>query len=367
MAINLDKKKAGMAAAGIAVLAVAGWLAWDMFMGPPPPPPIVIKAKPPVAKPAAQAEMSPDKLISEVIAVSGLRKSIDQIPEKVVQGARQSSNKSSDPAVVAEIEKIMTDVFKAERFHTRVQEAMKKDFDRKRMESLLKTLSAPLMKKMADLEGQDVKPEALAAYAKGLAANPLSKERVQLLQDYDTATKTTDFAVELVIVTTRAMVTGVLGGDAVKMKAFEKDFDKQKSKLTEVMHNAMMITLAYVYKDVSDADFREYVKFSTTDEGKWFSETAMNAMLDEFRVGAGQAGERLAEWAQTRKQATVAVKGKTVPAVKEVPAPAPAVSVAAAPAEAGPRALTARAKLDARECLKQETNQAIHRCAEGFR
>jgi predicted NodU family carbamoyl transferase len=43
------------------------------------------------------------------------------------------------------------------------------------------------------------------------------------------------------------------------------------------------------------------------------------------------------------------------------------VAVAAAPAEAGPRALTARSKLDARECLKQETNQAIHRCAEGFR
>lgn len=359
--MNLDKKKAGMAVAGIAVLGVAGWLAWDMFMGPPPPPPVVIKAKPPAVKPAVQAEISPDKLISEVIVVSGLRKSIDQIPEKVLQGARQSSSKAGDPAVVAEIEKIMTDVFKAERFHARVQEAMKKDFDRKRMEGLLKTLSTPLMKKMAELEGQDVKPEALAAYAKGLAANPLPKERVQLLQDYNAATKTTDFAVELVIVTTRAMVTGMLGGDAAKMKAFEKDFDKQKSKLTEAMHNAMMITLAYVYKDVSDADFREYVKFSTTDDGKWFSETAMNAMLDEFRVGAGQTGERLAEWTKTRKQAVAATKGKAVavPAAKEVPVAAPAATEA--------RVLTARSKLDARECLKQETNQAIHRCAEGFR
>jgi CCR4-NOT transcriptional regulation complex NOT5 subunit len=36
-------------------------------------------------------------------------------------------------------------------------------------------------------------------------------------------------------------------------------------------------------------------------------------------------------------------------------------------AEVGPHALTARSKLDARECLKQDTNQAIHRCAEGYR
>jgi hypothetical protein len=41
--------------------------------------------------------------------------------------------------------------------------------------------------------------------------------------------------------------------------------------------------------------------------------------------------------------------------------------VEAAAVDAGPRALTARSKLDARECLKNDSNQAIHRCAEKFR
>jgi protease II len=31
------------------------------------------------------------------------------------------------------------------------------------------------------------------------------------------------------------------------------------------------------------------------------------------------------------------------------------------------RALTARSRMDARECLKHDSNQAIHRCAEGYR
>jgi hypothetical protein len=70
----------------------------------------------------------------------------------------------------------------------------------------------------------------------------------------------------------------------------------------------------------------------------------------------------------------VEMKAEAVPVEKAAPAtPAPVETVAAATApkqtmaDAGPRALTARSKLDARECLKLDTNQAIHRCAEAFR
>ena len=61
-----------------------------------------------------------------------------------------------------------------------------------------------------------------------------------------------------------------------------------------------------------------------------------------------------------------------VPAAKTIAEKVPAVKMAnvpdtAAPVDSGPRMLTARSKLDARECLKHETNQAIQHCAERFR
>ena len=61
-----------------------------------------------------------------------------------------------------------------------------------------------------------------------------------------------------------------------------------------------------------------------------------------------------------------------VPAARTVAEKAPAMKTAsavdmAAPVESGPRMLTARSRLDARECLKHDNNQAIHRCAERFR
>lgn len=65
-------------------------------------------------------------------------------------------------------------------------------------------------------------------------------------------------------------------------------------------------------------------------------------------------------------EATLAEKpAAKAPVAPVIVAAAPAAKVAQA--DAGPRALTARSKLDARECLKFDTNQAIHRCAEGFR
>jgi len=78
-------------------------------------------------------------------------------------------------------------------------------------------------------------------------------------------------------------------------------------------------------------------------------------------------GEATADAKPAAKPATDAAPASK-PAATKAPEPAPAkVQVVAAPVEAGPHALTARSRLDARECLKNETNQAIHRCAEKFR
>lgn len=355
--LEFDKKKAGIAG-GVIVLAVAGWLAWDMFMAepPPPPPPPPVAAKPPAPKPPA---VSPDKLIDDLVTVSGLGKQIEQIPEKLRMGVSQSSAKPRDPALVAEVEKIMTEAFKPERFQQRVREVLKKDFDRKRVEGLIKTMNSPLMKKMFELEAKDVKPDELAAFAKGLAKAPLAKERLQVLQDYDGVTRSSEFATEMVTATTRSMVAGAVGGDAAQLARFDSEFGKQKDKLAKAVRDATMLSLAYMYRDVSDAELAEYGRFYATEDGKWFVEKAMGALLDEFRAGAQQSGERIVEAAKAKKP-SVAVAGKDRKA-------AGGEVVAMAPAASGARPLTARSKLDARECLKHDSNQAIHRCAEGFR
>lgn len=76
---------------------------------------------------------------------------------------------------------------------------------------------------------------------------------------------------------------------------------------------------------------------------------------------------KASEAAPTEKPAEKSVEK---PATKTAKVPAPVAAepaVKSTPAELGPRPLTVRSKLDARECLKLDTNQAIHRCAEAYR
>jgi hypothetical protein len=352
--LEFDKKKAGIAG-GVIVLAVAGWLAWDMFMAePPPPPPPPVAAKPPAPKPPA---VSPDKLVDDLVKVSGLDKQIELIPEKISQGMNMSSAKPRDPALVAEVGKIMAEAFKPERIQNQVREVLKKDFERKRVEGLIKAMNAPLMKKMFELEAKEVKPEELAAFAKGLSRSPLAKERLQALQDYDRVTRSSEFATEMVTATTRSMVAGAVGGDAAQLAKFDAEFGKQKDKLATAVRDATMLSLAYMYRDVSDAELAEYGGFYATEDGKWFVDKAMGALLEEFRAGAQQAGERIVAMAKAARPAAAGKAAKS----------AGGETVAQAPAPSAARPLTARSKLDARECLKHDSNQAIHRCAEGFR
>jgi len=254
----------------------------------------------------------------------------------------------------------MQDTFGSDRFYKRVQGALIKDFDRKRVEALNAGFREPLAKKMVELEGAMVEPQAVAAFAKDLQKTPLPKERIDLVQRIDAVTRASEITAEIVATTTRAMVAGATAGDASQLAEFDKKFSAQRGKLAEVMRNVVQSTFAYIYRDVSDADLGQYLKLYEGEDGKWLMERVAGGMIDEFRSAGQQAGERIAELAKQK----IAEKK---PAFRPGPAVKASSTVVAEPAADGTRSLTSRARLDARECLQQATNRAIHQCAERFR
>ncbi|MCE3001052.1 MAG: hypothetical protein ACK59Y_00905 [Betaproteobacteria bacterium] len=340
------RKKIAMGAVAAVTVAIIGWMGWDAFMAeppPPPPPPVAAKPKPP-------AEVPPEKLVDQLLEVSGLSRQLAQIPEQAKMGARQSAVKSADAAVTAEIEKIVAESFKAERYQQRVREALTKDFERKRIESLNKAFAAPQVKKIVEIESKPMNGEELAAFAKEVSKKPLSAERVKLLSDFADTTRSHEFLVALFIGTARAMMIGIVGGDAAAMKKFDADLEKNKAALMQGLRGMVLTISAFVYREVPDAELAEYAKLYESEDAKWMVAKVMNAIIEETRVSAEPAGIKIAEMGKARKGGAATVK-------------APTAAGAAGPAPM----LTARARLDARECLKFDTNQAVHRCAERFR
>ncbi len=347
----VGKQRLSAIVGGVVVLAAAGWFGWQYFgrdaAAPPPPaarkPQAVTPAKPavkPMAKATAPADTAQarDKLIEAVLAAAGLTQQLDQMPQQLIAGIRQSGmqNTKASPAVFKAIEDAVAEAFTAEGFQSRVRTGLRQDFDQKRMQALLQDFSTPAAKAMIELERASPSPEELARFARSTAATRPAPARARLITRIDTATRASDLAVEVAFISMKAFALGIAGKGADKTAAIDKTIEKQRAATTRKIRDATLLSLAFSFKDASDADLEKYAAINEAQNSKWLYDRIYAAVLEEVKSASSRAGERIGELART-------------------------------PAMAAPKRSGSKAGADARACLGQATNSAIIRCAEAYR
>lgn len=340
--LALGKEQIPLVAGGVIALAALGWFGWQYFgeAEPPPPKPQPVTAAKPAAAPkaatAAESAQARDKLIEDVLVATGLKQELDQLPERLLAGARQSAKqqtKASSAALKA-IEDAMAKSFTADGFKGRVSADLAKNFDQKRMQALLKAYSTPAAKHMVELARAPQSADEFAKFARSAAATRPSAERASVLKRIDAATKASDLAVEFAFVSMKALATGIAGEDARKAAAIDKSIEKQRAATTQGIRDATLLNVAFSFRDASDADLEKYAGVYEAEESKWLYGQVYAALLEEVNSASAAAGEDIR---------------------------AAAVKPAAA------RAAHAKAGADARGCLKLATNPEIMKCAEAYR
>ena len=346
--LSLDRKQLPAIVGGVVVLAAAGWFGWQYFTeeaAPPPPskPQAVTPAKPAV-KPAAPADTAQnrDKLIEEVLSAAGLKQQLDQLPQNLAAGIRQSGKQGKKPASarVAAVEEALAQAYSAEGFHQQVSADLKKNFDQARLQALLKDFSSPTGKSMIEMERAAHAPEDLAKFAHSSAAKRPASARTELVKRIDAATRASDLAVETAFVSMKAVTAGIVGEDARKAASIDKTIEKQRAAATQKIRDATLLNLAFSFKDASDADLEKYAGIYETENSKWFYGLVYASLLEQVKRASAEAGEAIAKLA---------------------------VKPASASAPAAPRSAGSRAGADARTCLGLATNTAIIKCAEAYR
>lgn len=365
----------------VAVLAGGGWFAWQHFMSEPPPPsPPPPKAAQPAAKaapapsaqpPAAAAPATtpvqaaqapstgPEKKINEILAVSGLDHTMKRLPEQFLAGVRQAgaqdrSGKLSQ-AELQEMERLTRESFSAQGFRQRVTAQLKKNYDERRFGEFLADSSTPLAKRMVELEKQEPGKEALVAYMRLLATNPLPPERARLIERIDTASRGSELALEAMISSIKGMLRGFAGADAKQIAEVEKIIERQRAAAAGNVRSGVRLSLAHTYRDVGDADLAEYARMTEKDSTRFFIGLVSDALIEEIRAGAERFGagmEKLLKAKFAEQRMAAKPKGGT------------AAKAAAAP-PAGDR--PSRAHEDARDCLRYEENRQVMGCAERYR
>ena len=343
--LTLTKKQAPAIVGGVVILAAAGWFGWQYFEESAAPPPAASKpqpvtaAKPPApAKTAAPADagQARDKLIEDVLVASGLKQQLNQLPQRLVAGVRQSGKQQTkaSAAMVKTIEDAVVKSFTAEGFQRRVSADLKKNFDQQRLQALLKDFSTPAAKTMIELERASQAPEDLAQFARSAAATRTSPQRAGLIKRIDAATRAGDLAVDAAFVSMKALAMGMAGEDARKAGAIDQTIEKQRASATQKIRDATLLNLAFSFKDASDADLEKYAAIYEAEESKWFYGLVYASLLEEVKRASAEAGEGIAEL--TTKAAAAKPAGS-------------------------------KAGADARACLGLATNAAIIKCAEEYR
>jgi hypothetical protein len=345
MALSLTNNQILAVVGGVVVVAAAGWFGWQYFDGtepapvaPPKPLPVTTARPPTAVTAAAPADAGParDKLIEDALVASGLKRQLQQLPQQLIAGVRQSGAQLRSPGVVKTIESAVAASFTPQGIHDRVSADLKKNFDQQRLQALLKDFSTPAAKRMIELEQAAPPAEAFARFARSQAATRPSSQRASLIRRIDAAIRASDLAVEVAFSYMKAIALGIVGDAAGKAAAVEKAIEKQRATATQKIRNATLLNLAFGFRDASEADLEEYARIYETENNKWFTNIVYGSLLEEVRSASEKARGSIGSLANK----------PAAPAAKPVPS---------------------RARLDARSCLDLATNEAIMKCAAQYR
>lgn len=362
---------------GVVLVAGGAWYGWQYFSSNKEPvaetQSVAASGSKPLTQSAAPADhgklVDPGKLVDEVLRVTGLTRQLEQLPEQISGGMAMAPNSEKVPPEMARaIEKVITDSFSEEDIRAQVVAQLKAQFDQKRLQALAADFSTPLVKRIVDMESKPGTPEAQTAFFNALAAKPLPPARVKALQQLDRAAKVSDLSAEIALAAFNAMMGAMVSDFPGDHAQFEREMAKQRGPMLDSIRGSVMSSMAYVYRDASDADLASYAKLYETDHAQWFSRIAMGALKQGINNASKRSGERLGGLFKSQAIQQAKVKGATPSTAAPSAAPLqqetkPAMAQQDTPAPQKRR----KPAGDIQKCLELEDSRAIAKCAEQYR
>jgi len=344
--LKLNKKQLPTIVLLVVVLAAAAWFGWQRFAenaAPPPPvrkPHAVTKAKPraPV-KPAPLTAEARAKLIGEVLAATGLKHELDQLPGRMLAGVRQYGEQQlkTTPALAKGIEDAVAKSFTADGFNSRVDAALTNNFDQRRLQALLNEFSALPARTMVAMEHASHSPEEFAAFERSASAKPPAPERAALIKRIDAASRASETAVDVATTSMQAIAMGIVGEDQGKTGSAAQAIEQRRAASVGKIRDATLLNLAFSFDGASDAELEKYARIYENANSKWFYGLVHDALVEEAKSASTNAGNLISQ-------------------LKLKPVKRLAV-----------RRSGSKHGADARACLALPTDAAIIKCAEAYR
>jgi len=222
--------------------------------------------------------------IDELLELSGTRIQLTGLLSRVAGDLRPPPGQMS-AADMATIERILAQSLRPEAVYGVVRDAFRPQVDRPNLEATAVWLRTPVARKIIALEIASSEPSAdkkLADYAASVKATPPPARRLELLQRLDWATGANETSADLVAAIARALASAVSAAGPPETRLRPGQLDERaaqvRARVYESLREVHTMSMLYTYQTLEDDELSEYVRFSSSDAGRWYY-TAMRKAL----------------------------------------------------------------------------------------
>ncbi|MFN3582024.1 MAG: DUF2059 domain-containing protein, partial [Pseudomonas sp.] len=170
--------------------------------------------------------------------------------------------------------------FAPQSMHDRAQSRLAVSLDEANYQNAMTFYQSPLGRKVVQLETQATAPAAVAAMQQGIPQMDISPERLTLLRQLSSSLPALELGVEVSMALANLATQSandLLGG---LFQVPGGALDSRRETLRAQMQPNLPNTLAYVYRDLSDAELQSYLDWSQSSTGRATSQALEMAARD---------------------------------------------------------------------------------------
>ena len=170
------------------------------------------------------------------------------------------------------------------------------------LKTILKWLNSPLGIKCTQLEEEASAPEAYTEsykYAENLQKSPPTAERLRVIQKFDTAVQATKNSVKTYINIQAALSLGVNASlpkeQQRSLADIQGEIKKYRPEIEASMKMETWVSLLYTYRNLTEAEIQQYIKFASSPAGLKFHVVADNGWEKALIEGGIRWGKAIGE------------------------------------------------------------------------
>ncbi|HVK99317.1 MAG TPA: hypothetical protein VM553_05860 [Dongiaceae bacterium] len=247
-------------------------------------PPEQLTEQPSESQPAAQpsAEQTPaesqsnaqsTEQVDALIAVSGLRQQIDQIPLAIGSAGQQQAGMAA--VFVQPLISALQDAFKPDELITTLRVDLMRQLDSTTLADSLRWYNSDAAKTILAAEQRLAQPEVMENIGRAISQQQwpgLTPDRRKRLQELDSATGATDTALDLMQNLQAAFLSGfsqlITPDQQSTFNSLRQSFATNREEYRVAVNEQLLLQQAVLLEPVPDATLQEFAGFATSPSGQ---------------------------------------------------------------------------------------------------